>query len=469
MQVNKVNLLAYCALLLMTLLSSNSYALIEGGDGNDPVQDPGWPKGAAEIFNHKGRIAYWIGPPYGGGQWHAECKGNATVVNEVLKQFAKIEGKKRIVVHDGLGYSFWLDPNGTKRGDRNTKIDWSLTVWEPKRWQFQKDLAPGLSAIDKNQNEPHSQIDIYTAAVLWSDIQVPEGLDVEDNRMSIHGFQLSDGRVIEGTITDSTNKPLRGKIRIEEIVPKKAGGYDYRELKLIETDDAGHWVVKNFGTQWCRVIAECDGFASRVIGHVRYDRQPGWASMPAQLAPRGRIEGFVVNEAGKPLADVQVAMRDLSAMDDNRYETVGEVFQTTDTNGKFVFENIPHGKARLTGHREDHYSPGRGQSVTIPGEPTKLVMSSAAKLIINVEFSGARGDKQYIAELTPEGGHKVGSWGGSAQIGLDNSAEFKGIPPGKYELCVHPNPSSETERNKTQTIELKGGDVTKVVVKQSVD
>ena len=99
------------------------------------------PKGAAEIFNHKGRIAWWVGPPFGGGEWHSECKGDAAQLNDVLKLFAKIEGpKKRLVVLDGLGYSFWLDPNGTKRGDRNTKIDWSFSVWQTDRWKMQKDL-----------------------------------------------------------------------------------------------------------------------------------------------------------------------------------------------------------------------------------------------------------------------------------------------------------------------------------------
>ncbi len=454
-----------CVVLFATFLTGKSFALTEGGEGNAPLPDPGWPKGAAQIFNHEGRIAYWVGPPLGGGQWHAECVGDAKVLRSVLEQFAMMDGKKRVVVHEGLGYSFWLDPNGTKRGDRTTKIDWSLTVWEPDRWQLQKGMPPGLSAIDQNQVEPVAEIAVYATTVHWSEVEVPEGLDVIDNRLVAHGFKRSDGRVIEGKIIGASNEPLRGRIRVEQIVSKEKSGYDYNTLKTIETDEAGNWAIKKVGTEWYRLIAESDGFASRVIGHVRYDRQPGWEFMGAQLAPQGSIQGQVRDRDGNPLAEVRVALRDLVSIDGNRYETVGDSFQTTDTEGKFEFTNIPHGRARLTVHRDDFFSAGLGQDISIPGESLKLLMSRAAKLMIHVEFTREPDQKKYIAELKPAGGEKVGSWGGSSNVGSDNTVEFKGIPPGKYVLSVYPNPSTEVERRRSQTIELSGGEALKIVVK----
>ena len=95
-------------------------------------------------------------------------------------------------------------------------------------------------------------------------------------------------------------------------------------------------------------------------------------------------------------------------------------------------------------------------------------MSKAAAIIVRVEFSRDRGTKEYIASLAPEGGEKVGSWGGSSKVDDQNTVKFNGIPPGKYVLKVHPNPSSEADRKEEQTIELKGGEVTTVVVKQEV-
>lgn len=119
--------------LLITILAvvapREAFALIRGDAGNKPVPDPGWPHGAAAFFNHTGRIAWWEGPPFGGGQWHAECRGDAKTLNVVLADFANVDVKtKRVVVHDGTGHSFWLALTGSRRSWRrrsSTGSSWS--------------------------------------------------------------------------------------------------------------------------------------------------------------------------------------------------------------------------------------------------------------------------------------------------------------------------------------------------------
>src|SRR5436190_14952580 len=92
--------------ILVAVAPPEAFALITGGEGNKPITDPGWPKGAAAIFNHPGRVAWWEGPPFGGGQWHAECRGDAKALTAVLAEFAKLDVMvKRVVVHDGTGHS----------------------------------------------------------------------------------------------------------------------------------------------------------------------------------------------------------------------------------------------------------------------------------------------------------------------------------------------------------------------------
>src|SRR5687768_11537941 len=103
------------SLMLSAIPQQRAHALITGGEGNTPINDPGWPTGAEPIFDHSARIAYWEGPPFGGGQWHAKSRGDAKAFNEVLAAFAKLESKnKRLVVHDGVGASFWLNTNREK-------------------------------------------------------------------------------------------------------------------------------------------------------------------------------------------------------------------------------------------------------------------------------------------------------------------------------------------------------------------
>ena len=64
-----------CLALAIANIPNQSFALIEGGKGNRPVADSGWPEGAAAIFNHKGRIAWWVADGFPG--WHADCRGDA--------------------------------------------------------------------------------------------------------------------------------------------------------------------------------------------------------------------------------------------------------------------------------------------------------------------------------------------------------------------------------------------------------
>jgi hypothetical protein len=61
-------------------------------------------------------------------------------------------------------------------------------------------------------------------------------------------------------------------------------------------------------------------------------------------------------------------------------------------------------------------------------------------------------------ELEPEGGNKVGSWGGSSNINKSNEVSFNDVPPGRYVVFGHPNPHSANEVSQRLTFDLKGGE-----------
>lgn len=69
--------------------SEPAMALIGGSSGNEPLQDPGWPAGAAAVVNHPSRIAWREGPPFGGGQWCVEYRGDAQTLNALLADVAE--------------------------------------------------------------------------------------------------------------------------------------------------------------------------------------------------------------------------------------------------------------------------------------------------------------------------------------------------------------------------------------------
>ena len=210
------------ALAMAAIPGRSAFALITGGEGNSPLRDPGWPQGAAVIFNHQARVAWWEGPPFGGGQWHAECRGDTKTFNAVMADFAKLDVQtKRIVVHDGIGRSFWLNPNREPEKQEAARIDWIFMVWQPANWERLRKMPADLTPPDVRDADqgPPAQIDVYTGGNLrWADVIVPEGIEVIDQRLEAHGFTLADGVVLEGNVIDlATQQPLAARVGLQRV------------------------------------------------------------------------------------------------------------------------------------------------------------------------------------------------------------------------------------------------------------
>ncbi len=72
--------------------------------------------------------------------------------------------------------------------------------------------------------------------------------------------------------------------------------------------------------------------------------------------------------------------------------------------------------------------------------------------------------RKFIVELVPEGGHKIGSWGGSMQCQKDGSFEFKGVPLGKYEVTAKPNPMREGEESLPVQVMVSAGETIRLEI-----
>jgi hypothetical protein len=440
--------------------SREALALISGGVGNAPLRDPGWPKGAEVIFNTTARVAWWEGPPLGGGQWHAECRGDAKVLSAVLANFAKLDVKsKRVVVHDGVGRSFWL--NATKQPGKSeaAKIDWTFMVWVPASWKQLRRLPPEINPGEPEDaaNGPPSQIDVYTGGnIKWDDVIVPRKLKIVDNRLEARGFALDDGIVLEGTVTDlATKKPLvNAKVRLERVEPKP-NTYSYTSVAHTATDSAGRWVFKKAPAGWHRVVIEADGFVPRVAAYVQNDDQPRWGAHDAGLARPASVTGRVTDDAGQPLADVDVRIG-------VNYNSPLSLTFKTGADGRFRALQLPVGQATISVYKPGYCRPGLDRKITTPADGIELSMVKTDRVVITVDFTGKKRPAGYMVHIEPEGGQVVGKYGGSGDINAKNQMTFENVPPGRYVVRGRPNPGNDQQQTESVTVDLKGGKTVEV-------
>ncbi|QEH35125.1 hypothetical protein OJF2_36700 [Aquisphaera giovannonii] len=458
---------------LVLLFPPGASALITGGVGNTPIGDPGWPKGAAAIFNHPARIAWWEGPPFGGGQWHAECRGDAKTLNAILAGLSRMEGKnRRVHVHDGVGASFWINPNREEQKALDARIDWMFVVWDPRSWQRLRGLPADLNPTDPADAEagPPTELHVWVGGnIKWADVRVPEGLKVVDGRLESHGYKEADGTVLEGNAYDlATKAPVAAKVQLRRVEPRK-GRYDHPVATEVAADAKGHWAFKNVPAGWYQLVALADGFAPRALGYAQPDGQPRLQTFAAGLARPGELAGRVTDESGQPLEGVDVRIDNLTASADGaapgRYEVPDTLECKTGPDGTFRVEGLPVGNATIWVRKFAYVRPGLGPNVKVPAKDVKLTMKKSARLRVVVDFAGTKRPAEYLVELEPEGGNVVGSWGGSSQLDEKNQVQFSDAPPGRYLVRGKPNPSDGRDVTGPVKVELEGGRLTEVTLK----
>jgi Carboxypeptidase regulatory-like domain len=449
------------ALAIIAVQSQPAWALRFGGVGNKPIQDPGWPAGAAVIFNTPSRIAYWSAD----GPWHAECRGDAKALSAVLAHFAKLEVKsKRLVVRNGVGRSYWLNANNDPAKRAAAAMDWSFMVWTLASGKQHRRLPADLNPTDPKDAEdgPPAQIDVYTGGnIKWEDVVVPQGLKVIDERLEAHGFTVADGIVLEGKVFDvTTRKPLGARMRLDRYDPKKG----YEEVAAAVAGGGGNWVLTKAPAGSHRVVIEAPGYVARVAGPASFD-QPGWHGYNTALAKPAPVSGRVLDTEGKPLADVNVRISDVAVEGGGHYQAPDGTSVKTDKDGRFRIAEVPTGKAQVWVHKAGYVRPGLGPNITTPTSDVELTMTRSARVEVRVDFKGKNRPQGYIVRIAPEGGEKIGSWGGSGHIDTQNQITYQDIPPGRYVLTGRPNPGSDNQETAPVTVDLKGGETTRVTLK----
>ncbi len=417
--------------------SRQAVALIAGGEGNRSIADPGWPRGAAAIFNNAARITWWEGPSFDGGQWHAECRGDARSMGAVLAEFASLDVKtRRVILLDGVGASSWLKSVGDPVKKVETRIDWEFMVWQPAKWERLRRLPADLNPADlaDAENGPSASITVYTGGPLrWSDVSVPKGLEVIDRRLEAHGFTLADGIVLEGKVVDlATKQPLAARVRLHRVAPQPKGGYYDMVVAETVADAQGRWVLKKIAEGRYRPVIEADGFVPRIAADIRFDDQPRWQSCDCGLSRPATVSGRITDQVGQPLADVEVRIRGVVSEPGGRYESPQEPAVRTGADGRFRADRLPIGRATIWPSKPGYCRLGSAMPIALPAKDVQLKLIEAARLRVTADFTGIPRPRTFTVRLEPEGGESAGRWSADKDINASDQVAFDDWPPGRY-------------------------------------
>lgn len=453
------------AAIIWCLLPSPAQALITGGYGNGDVPDHNWRAGSVELANLATRIGWWEGPPFGGGMWTFMYRGDTAAFNDALQVFAAIRAPSlELIVADGPAESP-IQGNG-KEADR--PYDWHFVIWDAQGYYrlYGDPRATFLADSPEYRRPlPPPQITLFVTAggpIVWSDVQVPEGIQVIDRRAVAAGIKEGEGATVAGDVFDmATSKPLPGvQIQIDRM---KADG-KYETALSGRSDEAGRFRIGKIPAGTYRVCARKEGYAPLLVAHPRLVRDGYAAFEDGELCPLASMSGTVVDEAGKPVQGAVVLAGDTLGMNGMGYRLPDSLEATTDAQGRFELRGLPRGLARPWCRAKGLYAP-MADLTEIPSAQIAIHMRGTGGITGKViDASGHRLAGGASVSLEPEGGERVGQWSAATEIKPDGSFKIEGIPAGKYVISARRNPSpAETKDQKkvltivvgeTQTVEL---------------
>jgi hypothetical protein len=377
--------------------------------------------------------------------------------------------KKVLTIYDGTAKSFWLNTAG--RGeDKKAAMDWTFTVWEAASFNrlFNNPQSTFLSDHPSFRGEvPAPEVTVYVGGQIdWAKVVVPKGIEINDQRLEAHGYNVSDGTVVEVSAWDMTNQhPVAGaELVLELISAQPEGGYRYKIVSTTKLDDSGKGVLKGAPEGWNQMIVWAEGYAPKLVGYAQND-QPRWYHYDVYLAKSHKVTGTVVDENGKAVPGAKVRIADVLGSDGKGYSTPRGLEATADESGNFVIEAVPDGFGNFRAYADDYVFKGLGEIQPLTDEPVTVGIVHAGKLKVTVQVGEGQSPENFMIEINPAEGAGIGKWGGNAQVGKDGTYTFTHIPPGSYTMSAKPNPGAENDRTEPTTVEIKGGETAQVTLK----
>jgi|GEM_PF-2487721 len=439
-------------LLIVFTCASPALALITGGtDG--PMEVRGLPSGSLPLANLNTRIAWWEGPPFGGGQYHFEYSGRTVDLQEAIDLFTKVDSKrKQIVVRAGEQTSFWLDHR-----DKEKKhiIDWQFVVWVSKNWRNLSDAKRGFLPPGEEGDSPMTVLNIFvTDRIVWKSLRIPKSLKVVDERLEANGLAADQGAALRGIVVDSEGNPIEGAA---VTVSKKA------KMRKGNSDEEGRFLITQIPEGNHRIVVAADGFASKDVYYHSFTTST-YRQIEVRLARTANITVRVVDQQNNPLPGVEIRVVNCKDRQGNHYRVAGTQQYKCDDNGAFVLSDVPEGRLMFMSRTREYYCNSVLNEHDTNDSPIILKLQPTGTVKVSVFSAGGEPVvSKYMVEIEEEGidstkGGGIGSWGGSANIGEDGTVTFEKIPPGRYFVTGKPNPGSIDDRTEPIKVVIEGRD-----------
>ena len=451
--------------ILILLLARSASALILFGLGNDPVRDGGWPEGSLAVANLKCRVAWWEGPPYGGGEWHFLYRGNTAAFVEALTGFAAIRWPEHeLVIHDGPE----IDGVLKLHKPDDARVDWTFTVWNPESWnQLYNNPNTVFAASSPNFRQPVSppRIDVYIGGGLldWTNVTIPAGVRVRDERASAAGVNPSDGAVVRVFFVDmATSKPVAGAhvalARRTSGAPNVPPAFETVSSGI--SDASGRAQLERIPIGSYRVSVTAEGYADRLLGYENIAERT-FKQYYTELAGTADIHGKVTDGNGNALKGVRVRATNTMGMNGRGYNTPDTKESVTDVAGVFFLSGLPAGYTRLRCSADGYYDGDISTVYEVPSQNIAIHITRAGSLVVSVIDIQGNAVAKYeghdvLVRVEPKDGLKVGSWGGNGKLKDDGTYEFMNVPPGEYVVTARPNPArTSVEYTTPQVVEVE--------------
>ncbi|MGA2500068.1 MAG: carboxypeptidase-like regulatory domain-containing protein [Tepidisphaeraceae bacterium] len=456
-------------LVFVLVVAASAQALITGG-GTEPARDRNWRAGAVDVANLKTRLAWWEGPPFGGGEYQFLYRGNSEQCQQAIELLAKIRAPEvELYVHDGPHESFWLtiDRKEKDAPKVDPRVDWTFTTWDAQSWYHLYNNPNSVFGSDienfrRSLAPPRMDVYIGGGQVEWDKLQVPKNVKVMDQRAAASGIEVKGGSVVSGSVYDmATSKPLVGaKVTVSRRGP------DGKATTLAEatTDDTGRFLVEKLAAGNVGVSVAAAGFAARVVAYDELNGRDA-RKYEVNLAPAQSATGSVVDETGKPVAGVEVTAWEPMGMDGLGYR-LGEMPKAaTDDQGKFELKGLPQGYCRLTLQAKGYHAAWSTSCQAVPA--TDVVIRAGRTGTVRGKVVGADGQPRPSAQahIQDAAGAKVGTWGGSTNLKPDGTFVFEEVPTGKYLISTDPFVPGIRRDAEQQSITVEGGKTVEVELK----